>query len=48
MRTSDEVMLMLFDAPYPLRLTRSGRWLLAMWATTQGVLFVLLLTAWLR
>lgn len=39
---------MLFDAPYPLKLTRTGRVVLGAWAAFEAVLFALLLTAWLR
>lgn len=39
---------MLFDAPYPLRLTPFGRWVLAIWAADLGVFLILVITAWLR
>lgn len=38
----------LFDSPHPLRLTAAGRWVLAMWATCEAILFALVLAAWLR
>lgn len=40
---------MLFDAPYPMRLTRAGRIALTTWAALQVAFVVLLLAAaWLR